>query len=42
MRRNAVVFDRLPFFADEADFQAQFVNAAKRMGWDPIDRKSVV
>jgi len=36
MHRHAVIFDRLPFFADEADFQAQLVSAAKRMGWDPI------
>jgi len=36
MRRNALVFDRPPLFADEADFQAQLVDAAKRMGWDPI------
>ena len=36
MNRHAVVFDREHLFADEADFQAQLVSAAKRMGYDPI------
>jgi hypothetical protein len=36
MRRNAVVFDRPPLFSDEADFQAQLVSAAKRMGWSLV------
>ena len=36
MNRHAVIFAGQPLFSDEADFQAQFVNAAKRMGWDPI------
>jgi len=36
MRRNAVVFDREHLFADEADFQVQLIDAAKRMGYDPI------
>lgn len=30
------VFAGAPLFRDEADFQAQLVKAAKRMGWDPI------
>lgn len=38
MNRHAVVFglDRNRLFADEADFQSQLVDAAKRMGWDPV------
>jgi hypothetical protein len=35
MRRNAPVFqgERCQLFSDEADFQAQLVSAAKRLGW---------
>jgi hypothetical protein len=38
MKRHALFFDLDPhrLFSDEADFQAQLVQAAKRMGWDPI------
>jgi hypothetical protein len=38
MRRNALFFDLDPhrLFSDEADFQAQLVQAAKRMGWSLI------
>jgi len=36
VNRHAVIFDRGQIFTDEADFQAQLVDAAKRMGWDPI------
>ena len=36
MNRHAVIFAGQPLFSDEADFQAQLVSAAKRMGWSLV------